>query len=154
MATAHDSIFAISVPGIAHVRDMRADFVGIPPSAGDLYAAVAAHGWATARAMIDDALVKWPAARIASESTLNAVAYRLLAAHAADAIAVFAEVTRRFPGSANAWDSLGEALEGAHQLAAARDATEHGLAVVAGDPSPQRAAIEQSLKARQARLAK
>jgi hypothetical protein len=133
---------------------VRADFVGIPPSASDLYDAVAARGWSNGKSLVDETQAKWPDANLATERTLNAVAYRLSAAgKTLDALALFDEISRRFPASANAWDSLGETLEAAHQLDAARTATERGLAVVAADPSPQRDAIAQSLRARKARLA-
>lgn len=127
---------------------VRADFVGIPPSAGDLYATILAHG--DAHALLDHAAVTWPEAALVREPALNAVAYRLLAAHHTDeAIALFREVTVRFPASANAWDSLAEALEAAHQLDGARDATARGLAVVTADQG----AIAAALHARADRLA-
>jgi tetratricopeptide (TPR) repeat protein len=129
-------------------RTVRADFVGIPPSSNDLYATILAHG--DAHALLDRTAATWPEAALVREPALNAVAYRLLAAHHADAaLALFREVTVRFPASANAWDSLGEALEAAHQLDAARDATARGLAVV----TAEQAAIGESLHARAARLA-
>jgi hypothetical protein len=127
---------------------VRADFVGIPPSGDDLYAAVLAH--ADTHALLDHTSATWPEAGLLREATLNAVAYRLLAGHhGAEAIALFREITQRFPSSANAWDSLGEALEAAHDLAAARDATARGLAVVTND----QAALAASLHARASRLA-
>jgi hypothetical protein len=134
---------------------VRPDFVGIPPSSNDLYDAILAGGWARARDVLDATATRWPEAALLGERPLNLLAYRLLAAgKTADAIAVFVAVTQQYPSSANAWDSLGEALEGAKRFADARDATARGLAVVAADPSPQRAAIEQSLRDREARLPK
>jgi len=127
---------------------VRADFVGIPPSAGDLYATLIAHG--DLHALLERTAATWPAAALLREQALNAVGYRLLAQHhEPEALALFREVTVRFPASANAWDSLGEALEAAHELDAARDATNHGLAVV----QPEQAPIAASLNARAQRLA-
>ena len=126
---------------------VRADFEGIPPSGDDLYAAIIAHG--DARAVLDHTAATWPEAALVREPTLNAVAYRLLAAHHVDeALVVFREVAQRFPSSANAWDSLGEALEAAHDLAGAREATQRGLAVV----TPDQAALAASLQTRASRL--
>jgi len=127
---------------------VRADFVGIPPSTGDLVAAILAHDDLTA--LLERTAATWPEAGIVREPALNAVGYQLLAAHHGDeALALFREITQRFPDSANAWDSLGETLEAAHQLDAAREATQRGLAVV----KPEQAAIAASLNARAARLA-
>lgn len=51
-----------------------------------------------------------------SERELNALGYRLLGQHKlADAVAVFQQVVARFPGSANAYDSLGDGLAAAGQ---------------------------------------
>jgi hypothetical protein len=137
---------------------VRKDFVGIPPTGSELFEQIVAHGWDAAKAMIDDAAAKWPAANLAREVTLHKVGDRLLQAHkAADAVALLADITRRFPGSAKAWDSLADAYEGANQLDPARQANTHGLAIIAADPSlvgPRKEAIERSLKERDARLAK
>jgi hypothetical protein len=136
---------------------VRKDFAGIPTGAGELYAQIAAHGWPSARPVLDDTATKWPEAALAREATLNQLGYRLLQDHkTAEALAVLDEIARRFPGSANAWDSLAEVYEGAHQLDDARRANTRGLAAVAADPSlagPRRAAIERSLTDRAGRLA-
>jgi hypothetical protein len=126
---------------------VRADFVGIPPSGNDLHAAILAH--ADPRPLLDHTAATWPEAAVLREATLNAVAYRLLAGHHdTEALALFREIAQRFPSSANAWDSLGEALEAMHDLAAAREATQRGLAVV----TPDQAALATSLHARASRL--
>lgn len=74
-----------------------------------------------------------------------------------DSIELLSDVTRRFPGAANAWDSLTEVLEDSDRRDEARQANARGLAALAGDGSlagPRRDAIERSLKDRNARLAK
>lgn len=135
---------------------VRKDFVGIPPSVEQIRAAIMAGGYAAARPQIDAALAKWPDAVIGKEVSLNRLGYRLVAdKHVADAIEVLADVGRRFPGSANAWDSLAEVLEGAGKLAEARDATRRGLAVIDQvPPGGRRDALGKSLRDRAARLGK
>lgn len=130
---------------------VRKDFPGLPLGADELYAQIIARGFAAARPALDAALARWPAASIAREATLNRLGYRLLATRPADAIAVLAEVTERFPRSANAWDSLAEACEAQHDLARARAATARGLAVLPDDPD-RRPATEAALRARAGRL--
>lgn len=135
---------------------VRKDFVGIPPSVDEIRAEIVAGGYAAARPRIDAALAKWPDAVIGKEVSLNRLGYKLAAdKHVADAIEVLADVTRRFPRSANAWDSLAEVLEGAGKLAEARDATRRGLAVIDQvPPGSRRDALGKSLRDRAARLAK
>jgi hypothetical protein len=133
---------------------VRPDFVGIPPSAGELVARLARDGWGTGQALADIA-ARWPGATVLRESSLNRVAYRLHDQKHPAAIAVFEDVARRFPASANAWDSLSEAYEGAAMIDAARGAVTRGLAALAADramPAPRRTALEASLRQRQQRL--
>jgi predicted alpha/beta superfamily hydrolase len=60
--------------------------------------------------------------RVASEAQVNLFGYRLLAAGDVDSsIATFEENVRRFPESANVYDSLADALEAAGRLAEAED---------------------------------
>jgi hypothetical protein len=137
---------------------VRKDFVGIPPSGAELYDQIVQHGWGAASAMIDDTAARWPAANLMREFTLSRVGERLLRAHRnADAIALFTDLTRRFPGSANAWDRLAGAYEATHQLDGARQANARALAIIGSDGSlagPPRETLERSLKDRDARLAK
>jgi len=135
---------------------VRRDFVGIPPSVVEVHARIVADGFAAARAMIDETAVKWPEASLVREVSLNRLGYELVREKRTDAaLEVFADVVRRFPASANAWDSLAETLEGAGKLAEARDATDHGLSVIAQmEAGGRRDAIEKALRERAARLAK
>jgi hypothetical protein len=133
---------------------VRPDFVGIPPSASALVARLAADGWGTGQALADIA-ARWPTATVLRESSLNQVAYRLQDQKHPAAIALFEDITRRFPASANAWDGLSEAYEGAAMIEPARGAVARGLAALAADPAmpaPRRTAIEASLRQRQQRL--
>ena len=136
---------------------VRKDFVGIPPSAGELYDEVVAHGWDAARQTIDAAVAKWPAANAGREFTFDQIGHRLVDTHkVAEGIAVFSDATRRFPGSPGAWDNLAEALEAASRRDDARQANAKGLAALAADTTPTGArkdALERSLKQRDARLA-
>jgi CubicO group peptidase (beta-lactamase class C family) len=69
-----------------------------------------------------------------TEAIVNRVGYDALNIWDAEAALVpLAWNTRRFPNSANAHDSLGEAYRAAGQLAAARDSYAHALALAPGD---------------------
>ena len=137
---------------------VRADFVGIPASLGDLANAVAQGGWAAGEKLLDDTAARWPEAALLREGALNGSAYRLLAAdRRPEAIAAFEYVTERYPESANAWDSLSEAYENAGRVDDARAAVGRGLQALANDTAlgeASRTALEQALRQRSARLAK
>ncbi len=136
---------------------VRADFVGIPPTPSELVAEVSAHGWKAGERLIDGTRARWPSANLVRESALNTAGHRLVGGgHAADGIALFEYVTRAYPGSANAWDSLSEAYEQAGRADDARAATARGLQALATDrgvPAMQREGLDRSLRARAARLA-
>jgi hypothetical protein len=132
------------------------DFEGMPTTANELYAAVAAHGWAAGDKLIDETARHWPDANLFRERSLNGVAYRLLlAGKPNEAIELFERVTVRYPASANAWDSLSEAYETAGDKGKARAAAEKAMSLLPDDPnvSPQlRERLEQALRERLARL--
>lgn len=134
---------------------VRRDFPGIPPSVVEIHGRIVANGFAAARTAIDEAAVKWPEASVAREVSLNRLGYQLVREKRIDdALAVFTDVTKRFPDSANAWDSLAETLEGAGKLAEARAATDHGLAELGKMPAGgRRDGIEKALRERAERLA-
>lgn len=133
---------------------VRKDFVGIPPGAREVTAAIASRGFAAGRALIDQVSAKWPEATIASEFVLNRVGYALVADKKLElAIEVFADIARRWPDSANAWDSLAETYEAAGKLDDARAATENGIAALAKlAPGGQRDALDKALHERAQRL--
>jgi hypothetical protein len=134
---------------------VRPDFVGVPPTPGELASHIAAGGWTAGKRHLDDVAARWPAATVLRESSLNRAAYRLHEQKLPAAIGLFEDITRRFPASANAWDSLSEAYEASAMTAEARTAVERGLAALSADtamPAPRRTAIEASLRQRQQRL--
>jgi len=135
---------------------VRPDFAGLPPTAAELVDRIAADGWPAGQRLLDDVRARWPGATVLREASLNRIGYALQARkHGAEAIALFEEITRRFAASANAWDSLSEAYEAAgardQALAAVRRGLE-ALAAQASLPEGRRAALETSLRGRQARL--
>ena len=136
---------------------VRADFVGMPPTETELFERVAAEGWPAGERLLADAAARWPDAGALREATLNRMGYRLLQAEERpEALAMLEYVTRRFPGSANAWDSLSEAQEQAGQAAAALASVAEGLRALDGDTTlrpAQRDALTRSLRDREARLA-
>ncbi|HEX2062008.1 MAG TPA: tetratricopeptide repeat protein, partial [Thermoanaerobaculia bacterium] len=72
------------------------------------------------------------------EATTNVIGYRLLqAGQVNEAIEVFRRNVDTYPHSANVYDSLGEALERAGQLDAARDNYQRAFAIgrESGDPN-------------------
>lgn len=133
---------------------VRRDFVGIPPGAREVTEVIVARGFAAGRELIDRAIERWPEATLASEFVLNRVGYALVAEKRIDlAIAMFADVARRWPDSANAWDSLAETYEAAGNADEARAATEKGIVALARmAPGGQRDALEKALHERAARL--
>jgi len=135
---------------------VRADFVGMPPTRTDLFEKVVAEGWPAGERLLADAATRWPGAGALREATLNQVGYQLLQAdEQPEALGMLEYVTRRFPGSANAWDSLSEVQEQAGQGAAALASVAEGLRALDGDTTVQprqREALSRSLSDRKARL--
>jgi hypothetical protein len=136
---------------------VRADFPGLPPSAGDLQARIGTGGWPAGRALLEETAVRWPQATVLRESSLSRVAGALRRSERpGESLALFEEVTRRFPGSANAWDDLAEAYESSGAADKARQAAARGLAALGDDrqlPASRRNALERSLRDRQQRSA-
>ncbi|HTE49274.1 MAG TPA: cytochrome P460 family protein [Kofleriaceae bacterium] len=136
---------------------VRADFVGIPATPADLVAEIEAHGWPAGERLVDHTTRRWPSANLAREAALNSAGYRLSSAGKQPlAIGLFEYVTRKFPASANAWDSLSEAYEQAGRAEDARAAVTHGLRALAADRAmapARRDGIGRALRDRQARLA-
>lgn len=135
---------------------VRQDFAGMPPTSGELAAQVVRDGWPASEQALVDLASKYPRASALRERSLNRTAYRLLQTdHKPAALGLFEHITRRFPGSANAWDSLSEAREGAGQTAEALVAVTAGLKVLPGDTTLTDRSREQlttSLHDRQTRL--
>lgn len=105
---------------------------------------------ALARARTD--LARDPQAAVFDAAWLNATGYGYLQRGQHDrVIAVLTLLTEAHPRSANAFDSLSDALEIAGQRGAALEAAERALSLLPADttvPPAQRAALEAGLKAR------
>ena len=85
------------------------------------------------------------------ETTLNLMGYRLLGEGRHDeALAVFRRATELYPGSANVWDSLGEGLEAAGDLASARDSYARAVRLGVETDDPNLEIYRQHLEAAEA----
>ncbi len=135
---------------------VRADFVGLPATVGELSARIAAEGWPAGERLLAEVAAKWPGASVLREPALNQLGYRLLGAgKQPEAVAVLAHVTEKFPTSANAWDSLSEAYESAGDRDGARRALGQARRQLAADRTmapARREAIDKGLSERAARL--
>jgi predicted alpha/beta superfamily hydrolase len=88
------------------------------------------------------------------ETTLNLMGYRLVGEDRHDeALAVFRRAAEAYPGSANVWDSLGEGLEAAGDLAAARDSYAKAVRIGREIDDPNVAIYAQHLATAEAALA-
>jgi tetratricopeptide (TPR) repeat protein len=84
--------------------------------------------------------------RLVRDTVLNGIGYRLLQrGRRSEAVSVFTVATERHPRSANAWDSLSEALEAAGDRPAALQAARKALQLLSADTSMS-AATRQSLE--------
>ena len=82
----------------------------------------------------------------APEAALNEVGYQLLGGErVAEAIAVFERAARENPSSANAWDSLAEALQRGGRLDDALSASRRAVELANRFDLPERAALERNL---------
>lgn len=82
----------------------------------------------------------------APETALNEVGYELLGSErVAEAIAVFERAARENPSSANAWDSLADALEGGARPDAALAAARRAVELATRFDLPDRASYERHL---------
>jgi len=88
------------------------------------------------------------------EAALNEVGYELLGGErVAEAIAVFERAARENPSSANAWDSLAEALEQGARLEDALRASRRAVELATRFELPDREAFERNLSRLQAKAA-
>ena len=80
---------------------------------------------------IDAARAVDPQAALFREPSLNRLGYQLLRGQKlAESIVIFRKVVDLFPGSANAYDSLSEALEAAGERAQSVEVAQKGLEVL------------------------
>ncbi len=116
-------------PGLATIREHRA--LTPAPTADQLIATIASQGVEAAVTSLERARAVDPQANVFGEAALNRLAYRVLRTRTpAEAIVLFRKIVDWFPASANAYDSLAEALEAAGQGRQAVEASERGLAVL------------------------
>lgn len=93
--------------------------------------------------------------RLIRDNVLNAIGYRLLQrGRRSEAVSVFTLATERHPRSANAWDSLSEALEATGDRAAALQASRKALELLPADAALSAAARESLHRASTERVAR
>jgi hypothetical protein len=136
---------------------VRADFTGMPPTLREIEQLIASSGWPTVERRLTEVGQKWPQASVLRETALSQLGYKLLqAGKPGAAVAALELVTRKYPTSANAFDSLAEAYEKAGNPGAAQKAIDNARRRLAADQTltPElRAAIQKSLDERAVRLA-
>jgi tetratricopeptide (TPR) repeat protein len=93
--------------------------------------------------------------RLVRDNVLNSIAYRLLQrGRRSEAVSVFKLAAERHPRSANAWDSLSEALEASGDHTAALQASRKALELLPGDAALTTAARESLQRASTQRVAR
>ncbi|MBI2682008.1 MAG: cytochrome P460 family protein [Acidobacteriales bacterium] len=107
--------------------------ISVPLNAHRWSKVVTERGWAAAEAAYREDKAKHPESLL-TEGALNSLGYALLSnKKTTESIAVFELVTREYPTSANAFDSLADAYTEAGRVADARHATNKELELVAAD---------------------
>ena len=131
---------------------LRADFKPFTPSPVRLYHTLDEQGWPAAEKVLAAAQAEDPGAAVVNPAVLNSVGYELIGAQKATlAVSLFEWIAAKEPRSANAQDSLAEALEAAGESARARLAAQKALDLLPGDTTlndRQRKAIEESNRKR------
>jgi tetratricopeptide (TPR) repeat protein len=115
--------------GLLSVREYPA--IQPAPSLETIEAMVRARGIEAAVREFDAARAIDPQAAVFREASLNRLGYRLLRGEqVAESLVIFRKVVALFPGSANAYDSLSEALEAAGERAQSVEVAQKGLDVL------------------------
>jgi len=131
---------------------LRADFGGPAPSPVRLYHTLLERGWPDAEKTLAAARAEDEHGALASPAVLNQLGYDLLAEKRPElAVSLFGWIASAHPESANAQDSLAEALEAAGQPDQARAAARKALDLAATDQSlndAQRKAILEANRKR------
>jgi hypothetical protein len=131
---------------------LRADFEPFAPSPAGLYHVMEREGWPAAEKVLNSTKQAEPAAALVNQAALNSVGYDLIGSKQTSlAVSLFEWIAAAYPDSANAQDSLAEALESAQQPAQARAAAQKVLDLLPKDASlndRQRAALEQANRKR------
>jgi tetratricopeptide (TPR) repeat protein len=151
-----DGTFVQFYPTLLEVAEkkgtLRADFKPFTPSPVRLYHTLDREGWPAAEKVLATARSADPGAAVVHLAVLNSLGYELLGAKkAALAVQVLQWAAAANPTSANAQDSLAEALEAAGEPARAREAARKALDLLAKDEAlgdGQRKAIEEANRKR------
>lgn len=117
-----------------------------PPvdSPAAFYHRIVQAGWVNEQPQLAAARAKDPNAAVSREGQLNFMGYNLLmAGKTRDAIGLFRFVTEQFPQSANAQDSLAEALEKSGDPTAALEASRKCLALAGPDDRAAKSSQER-----------
>jgi hypothetical protein len=110
--------------------------VSIPLNQSRFVAMIRASGWEKAEQAYYDDKKKNPDSDLLDESALNAAGYRFLGEKdSATAIKLFELVTKNYPNSVNAFDSLADAYVQGAQPQLARAASEKEMALAKNDSS-------------------
>ena len=111
----------------------------VPPlNASRLFKFIADKGWPAAESALAVEKQNNPESTIASEPSLNAIGYRLLAANKpADAVSVFKRVAEENPTSVNAFDSLADAYAAAGDSALELETAKRELELAKSSDLPQ-----------------
>jgi len=129
----------------------------IPPNVKRIRELIVSSGWPAAEQALAQAKEKAPDAAIFTEAALNGLGYQLIGAkHPAEAVKVMQRVTRDYPSSLNALDSLADAYDAAgdKQLAVETSKTLIARAEKETPQTPLIAALKKSAEDRIARLEK
>ncbi len=139
-----------------HKGTVNPDFKPPAPSPVAFMHTVQEKGLPAAQQALAAAQASDPKAAVLREPVLNSVGYGLLQFGSKDkAIEVFQLICEKFPQSANAQDSLAEALEGAGRKEEALAASRKAVVLLENDKSlddRRRANLKQALDERLARL--
>ena len=134
---------------------VKASFHPPTPSPSALARTLREQGWDATERALAAAKAMDPEAGVLREQTLNLLGYAMLQTGEQEkAVAMLRWVTERFPGSANAQDSLAEAYEAMGRKQESVAATRKALALLESDKSMDDGRRERVKKALAERLAK
>ena len=151
-----DRTFVQFYPTLLEVAErkgtLRADMKPLTPSPVRLYHTLLDQGWPAAEKSLAAAGSQEADAAVLQPAVLNMVGYDLLAAkQPALAVSLFEWIAAAHPASANAQDSLADALEAAGESERAKAAAKKALELLPADQTltdPQREAIGQASRKR------
>jgi len=135
---------------------VRPSFHAWTPSPAHFYHTISTDGWDRSRTALDRAVSEEPDAPVLQEPSLNSLGYQLLGSgHRKEAIEVFRFNLKRYPKSANAADSLADALETTGETQEALTISRKALELLAentGMPDARRNAVQKAASERITRI--